>query len=803
MCSIRMLFLFVGVVCSSNLQAQTSPPTLKTVWPTGATQGATVTVVLEGTNLGNATRLLFNGSGLKGSIEKNELVTEKSKEPRRRREVEDPATSNRLTVAITIETGAKLGIYGFRVVTPLGTTNLLPFAVGPLSEVDDCEDNNSSDKAQPVVFPVTVKGRISEPGDVDSFSFQARAGQHLVFEILSSVLGSQLNSLLTLLHQDGRILAENDDFKGRDSLLAYRIEEAGTYVIRVSDAQMGSGDSYHYRLQAGELSYISDVFPLGVQAGRSANLEVTGYNLGKAAGESKQSVKVVGEKPAGQSIEVSVTSSLNTVRVAVGADPEEIEREPNNTDATAQPVSWPVTINGRILGRTPTGRAQGGADEDWFKFSARRGQRLVLDVEAQRLGSNLDSVIEITDSRGKPVVQATARAVAATTVQLDGGMDSKVPEVMVEVGHGLEINDYAMIGNEVVQVWDTPRHPDDFIRFKSHLGLRTSFFDTTPEGHAGGSPVYKVELAPPASKFSPNGLPTFEIPYRNDDGGALHGSDSHLNFVVPVDGTFLVRIRDVRGLEGKGFPYRLTIRPPRPDFALLLGTFVSEGQFLQRRPNPENFNIPPGGRVSIVVTAHRTDGFDGEVEVNLEDLPEGVTASPGLIPPGGDSTVLLAKAKKNLAFEPVPLKIVGRARLAGEVVTRRVDPQKQFSLIAASVSPDIDLEVNTQRVQVVPGGEGQFTVRVNRQKGLDARIPLELRNLPQGVRIVGVGVVGTIVPKEQNEWTIRMRAEAWVKPVRQPFYVIGGIETNSPVPLEHSSDPVELVVVPRQAPSPR
>ena len=39
--------------------------------------------------------------------------------------------------------------------------------------------------------------------------------------------------------------------------------------------------------------------------------------------------------------------SLNTVKLAVGNDPEILEQEPNNSPKQAQAVSLPVTINGQ------------------------------------------------------------------------------------------------------------------------------------------------------------------------------------------------------------------------------------------------------------------------------------------------------------------------------------------------------------------------------------------------------------------------------------------------------------------------
>ena len=67
----------------------------------------------------------------------------------------------------------------------------------------------------------------------------------------------------------------------------------------------------------------------------------------------------------------------------------------------------PGTANGRI--------AEPGATQTW-RFAAKKGQRLILEVDARRLGSPLDSTIEILDAEGQPVPRATLRCLAKTYV---------------------------------------------------------------------------------------------------------------------------------------------------------------------------------------------------------------------------------------------------------------------------------------------------------------------------------------------------------------------------------------------------
>ena len=80
--------------------------------------------------------------------------------------------------------------------------------------------------------------------------------------------------------------------------------------------------------------------------------------------------------------------------------------------------------------------------------------------------------------------------------------------------------------------------------------------------------MYKIQIHPPGTQFTPNGLPLVRVHARNDDGGPGFGKDSKLDFTAPADGEYIVRIRDVRASGSEDHAYRLNIREPRADFRL-------------------------------------------------------------------------------------------------------------------------------------------------------------------------------------------------------------------------------------------
>ena len=85
-----------------------------------------------------------------------------------------------------------------------------------------------------------------------------------------------------------------------------------------------------------------------------------------------------------------------------------------------------------------------------------------------------------------------------------------------------------------------------------------------------------------------------------------------------------------------------------------------------------------------------------------------------------------------------------------------------------------------------------MTLSVERRAGLKGRVPIEVRNLPQGVRVLDIGLNGVLITETQTERTVRIFAEPWVRPQVRPAYAVAQAEAAG---TEHSSLPIELHVL--------
>jgi hypothetical protein len=345
----------------------------------------------------------------------------------------------------------------------------------------------------------------------------------------------------------------------------------------------------------------------------------------------------------------------------------------------------------------------------------------------------------------------------------------------------MAVGDTIMIGGELIRVSAMPRGPDDDIRFQSFEGQRIGLLDTTPEAHSIDTPVYKVQVYAPGKTFVTNGLPLVHLPYRNDDGGPGYGKDSRLRFTAPADGEYIVRLRDVRGLHGEDYAYRLTVRPPAPDFRLSV--------------DPRNPNVPVGGRIPVTVTALRLDDFDGPIEVAIEDLPAGLSASRGLIQPGRDSTTVLLSADQNAQLDKaVPLRVSGKAQDGARQLAHWADPEDKLKLIALMPKPDITMEALTREVVLEPGKSATVDVEIRRNNNFGGRVPVEVYNLPPTVIVANVGLNGVLIHEGENHVSFTLQALPNAEAGVQAIVLSGNIETRAGQQNEYASGRIVLKV---------
>ena len=103
------------------------------------------------------------------------------------------------------------------------------------------------------------------------------------------------------------------------------------------------------------------------------------------------------------------------------------------------------------------------------------------------------------------------------------------------------------------------------------------------------------------------------------------------------------------------------IRKAAPDFALVAWALHMELRNGDRNALSKPIALRGGATMALEVVAFRRDGFDGEIELAMSDLPEGVTAHGLKIPAGQSRGMMLVTANQDAPRAVANATFVGRA----------------------------------------------------------------------------------------------------------------------------------------------
>ncbi len=638
-------------------------------------------------------------------------------------------------------------------------------------------------------LPVGVWGELAPLGDTDTYEFTARKGQQLVFELSVKSIGSTIPSpRLRLLDGQGVQLADAQPLAAsEDTFLTYTVTRNGTYRLEISDSTMAMSKDQFYRLSAGELPFVSLLHPNTVSVGESAHVELIGANLG-AYPIVRVEAKVKGETVVPVPDDYRSRAALKVLAEEL---PTVTEQEPNNSAGEAQSVKIPSYINGRLLAE----KKQTSPDVDLYRFEAEEGESLMFETLAAQRGSLADTKIEVLYPDGRPVPQVLLQATRDSWNKSARTVDPVTVEIRTEFWEEMELNQYLYMAGEVGRLYRWPFGPDSGFQMYFRDNKRVTYFGTTAASHALYEPFYIVEPHPPGTKLVPNGLPSFTLNYENDDDELRYlGSDSRLLFKAPKTGTYLVRVSDSRGLNGELHNYRLTIRPANPDYRV--------------RVAGANPSVPPGNGRAVTIEVDRLDGFDGEIKVDIKDLPAGFYSSSPVTVQAGHFTAegiiyALPDAKAPAMADATKAKAIATAIINGQTVTREANslgtlkldapPKFLLSLIPTNTT---SVTIGSQVIPEIiihPGETVSALIKVQR-KGETNLINLDMDNLPHGVIVDNVGLNGVQIRAGEDEREIFLMAFKWVPETDRLCQVVvksaratagsQGLQTSFPVMLK-------------------
>ena len=369
---------------------------------------------------------------------------------------------------------------------------------------------------------------------------------------------------------------------------------------------------------------------------------------------------------------------------------------------------------------------------DFYAFQGTKGKRVVVDCAAAGIDSKLTPVLIIADAQGRDLVVNRTSGLLDFTPPADGKYLAKVHALTFQGGaeyfYRLAVQSVAdgepaphQAATEKVSSFSwNPSLLADIPKLKEAepnnqhsqaqkitlpCDLSGSFFPAadvdTFEFSAKKGETWWVEVAserlgrptdpfvlvqrvtkdgdkekltdvaeltdiPSPMKLSTNGYSYDGPPY---DAGS---PDVLGKMEIKEDGIYRLQVRDLFGGTRSDAQnvYRLVVRQAAPDFALAAWSVHMTLRNGDRNALSKPLALRGGSSVAFEVVAVRKDGFDGAIEVGMEGLPAGVTATGLTIPAGKSKGMMIISAAADAPRGFAIAKMSGHAKVNGVPVTR-------------------------------------------------------------------------------------------------------------------------------------
>ncbi len=511
---------------------------------------------------------------------------------------------------------------------------------------------------------------------------------------------------------------------------------------------------------------------------------------------------------------------VSRMRLVCVDDLPSVPTTSNSSPGAAQAVTPPVAVDGQM---TSLGR-------DYYRFSAAAGQRLTFEVVARRLGSALDPMIRILTSDGREMTYNDDAAALNSDARLCHRFEAagdyllEVRDIRYQGGgnyhYRLRIGDFPCVtspfpmgvkagqtasvrfagedldGVDPVAITLTEKPLSGAISLAARRdGGQSAFATLKVDSHEefveveGNDTPRNANRLPLGSNINGmldrNGdVDHFVFPARKGDHYVFRGvtrqfgsptdlrlrlsnrkgeavadaedsgtTEGILTYRFPDDGDYVLTVEDLHGRGGAQFAYRIDVSPFQAGFRI--------------HASPESVSVPRGGTETINVTAER-DGYDGVIEITMEGLPEGVTATPSVIGSGADSVVLTLQASPEATpVASFSARVLGTAKGTGEEVRRSASllralrsslnelpwPPAALTLdMAVAVAPPPPVTLASDTPELIFGPHLSATVRVSAARTENADEEITLAMLPsEGGLPPGVTVAVKPIEKGKNE----------------------------------------------------
>lgn len=681
-------------------------PVLAPPMPLGAKPGTVLDLTLTGSNLAGPTGLLLS-------------FPAKVTIPNDKKNGTEPGT---LRVRLEVPADAPLGYHTIQLATTQGMSNLRVFCVDDLPTVAEVATNRKKETPQVLPVPCTLAGRTDNEQPC-YFKFSVKPGQRLTFDVLGHRLGSTIDPEMTLYDAKSmRELAHQNDSPGcqSDCRLTHVFKEGGDYLLEIKDVLNRGGADFFYRLRVGDFPNATMPIPMAAKRGSTVNLQFAGPMVDGVA----PLAVTVPQDPSRDVLWIAPKGANGLhgwpVALALTDHDELVEQEPNNEPAKAQAIPVPGGVTGRLMQ---------SSDVDFYRFTAKKGQKLVIDAETLELYSPTLIYMAVKNAK-------TNAELAKTNPEAPPPADQRIDFTAPEDGDYLvEIQHLNLAGgpSEAYHLTIRPSAPD------FDLSLNLDRFDL-----AGNSPLPLTILANRRGYAGP-----IDISLAGAGGmtgtATIPAGQASTTLIVTAKpdlpmGPFRAALSGKAMIDGKAVIRPVSVRqavtqsmgnllfPPR-NFNSQIALAIREKapfELIARMEQPEVLNT---ATAKLVIQAKRQPGFD-----------DAITLAPPIGLPANVAVPKIAAIAKGQAEIKVDVPLNPKAPLGeyliivnGKAKHMKRDFQGNSQPAKLVLTLPFELKVEPAALKLLPGQKTKLKITAQRKAGYQGPIALEVRKLPAGV----------------------------------------------------------------------
>ncbi len=406
---------------------------------------------------------------------------------------------------------------------------------------------------------------------------------------------------------------------------------------------------------------------------------------------------------------------------SVGTLPEATRSKPNNAVETA--LAMPMNS---ICNAVMTKRAV-----DFYSFEGVKGKRVAVECAAMGIDSKLTPVLIIADAQGRDLLVNRTTGILDFSPPANGTYLVKVHGLTFQGGpeHFYRLALQEPSGNDPAPRQAATATVSSFSWPPAGLAATAKADETEPNNHPGQAQKIALPCDIAGSFFPAGDVDTYEFSGKKGEVWWIEVASERLGhatdpFVlvqrvtqsgdkeavtdvaelydianpmkvtsngysydgppyeagspdvlgkaeIKEDGLYRLQVRDLFGgtRTDASNVYRLIVRQAAPDFSLVAWAVHMTLRNGDRAALSKPIALRAGTTTAFEVVVVRRDGFDGEIELDMEGLPPGVTSSGLKIPKGKQVGMMIISAAENAKRAFSIAKMFGRAQINGGTVT--------------------------------------------------------------------------------------------------------------------------------------